>query len=341
MGIADLLPSIVRPGAPDAFHSTPGMTNYVDPMGPMTQGPDIAPVPAVPAGPAPLPYDAQYEATKNQINAGLAGLKSSSDLSTQRTNEDYTTNVGTAGKNQTQNLSNLQNKLANQGIGYSGINVSEQGRLGEQYQTQLGNLAQNKQRSLEDIQRNLVAKQGDYQNQLSQAEIARSGRADEAAKAQAADEAQALAAKTTADLNRQWMSDLSNRITGMVQPAATPTGQMALPPTNPQHIVQQAIAAVPPPAAKTPQQQAAEAGIDPKQLQTLLTQRGFSTGPVDGIMGIKTQQALARWKQSVGLPATADITPEIWQQLLSSGVGNVSGGSNIAMASSGPARRDF
>jgi peptidoglycan hydrolase-like protein with peptidoglycan-binding domain len=77
-------------------------------------------------------------------------------------------------------------------------------------------------------------------------------------------------------------------------------------------------------------------------LQKYLQTRGFDPGPIDGIMGIKTQRALAMWKQSVGLPATADINPEIWQQLLSSGVGTIGSGTSTGnFPSSGPARRAF
>lgn len=265
----------------------------------------------------PMAFDPQYEATKNQINAGLAGLQSTSDLNKQRTNEDYDTAVGTATKNQTQNLSALQNRLANQGIGYSGINVSEQGRLGEDYQTQLGALAQGKQRTLEDITRDFTGKQTDYQNQLAQAEIDRGTRETTRQNELAATQAAAEAAKTTADTQRQWMTNLTSTLTSLVQPTPTPTGQMALPPTNPTAVVQKALQAVPPPAAKTPQQQIQESGIDPKALQQTLTTLGYSPGPIDGIIGIKSQQALARLKQSLGLPATADMTPEIWTQIQS------------------------
>lgn len=328
MNLAALLP------AAKAANTAIATTN------PATVNPPIAaPVPAPSmAAPAPMAFDPQYEATKNTINQGLAGLQSSKDLNILRTNQDYTTNKESAAKSNTQNLSALQNRLANQGIGYSGINVAEQGRIGEDYGTQLANLTTNNARSLDDIERDFADRQAAYKNQSAQNEIDRGAREATRQTTAAADEAQALATKTTADLNRQWMSDLTATLTKSVQPTATSTGQMALPPTNPQAVVQQALKAVPPPAAKTPQQQAAEAGIDPKQLQTLLGQRGFNPGPVDGVMGLKTQTALARWKQSIGLPATADITPEIWQQLVSSGVGNQSTG-NIAMASAGPARR--
>lgn len=261
-------------------------------------------------------YDPVYENAVNTINSGLAGLQSTKDLANNRAETDYGTSVDAAKKQNETDMSGSQNRLANQGIGYSGINVSEQGRLLGNLQTQIGSLAQAKQRTQEDAARDFATRQTDYQNQLGAAQADRATRETARETQQASDEAQANAAKTTADANRQWISDLTAKITSAVQPVATPTGKMALPPSNPQAVVQNALKAVPPPAAKTPQQQATEAGIDPKQLQTLLTQHGFSPGPIDGVMGIKTQQALARWKQSMGLPATADINQDILTQLL-------------------------
>lgn len=259
--------------------------------------------------------DPVYDNTVNQINQGLAGLQSSSDLSKQRTNEDYTTGVKSLADTNQQNNEVLQNRLANQGIGYSGINVKATGDLASKYQDAQGQLSQNKQRSLEDITRDFTTKQSDYANQMSAAEAARADRESTRETNQAADEAAATAATNTANQTRQWITDLTAKITGAVQPTATPTGALALPNTNPTAVVQQALAQVPPPAAKTPAQQIQESGIDPKLLQSTLAAAGYSPGPIDGVVGIKTQQALARMKQSLGLPATADMTPDIWAKI--------------------------
>ncbi len=264
-------------------------------------------------------FDPVYESTVNTINKNLAGLQSSRDLGIQRTTEDYDKQVGETGKSNERTLNALQEKLANQGIRHSGINVAEQGKVGEQYQTQLASLAQNKQRSLEDIARDFTTRQAGYQDQLAQAEASKAEKETERQKQIAADEAQATSAKTMADQQRQWMADLQAQILQQVQPQPTPTGQMKPPPPQPQAIIQKAIAQVPPPAAKTPQQQVLGLNIDPKQLQVLLRAKGYDPGPIDGAIGIKTQQALARYKQSIGLPATADINLEIWQGLLPSG----------------------
>jgi hypothetical protein len=282
-------------------------------------------------------HDSAYENTANSIQRGLANLTSQNQQATQRIGEDYEINREQAGKYNEQNLKSLQNKLANQGIGYSGVNISEQGRLGEEFQTALTGLERGKTRNLEELAFNSAQQASEWQNQLSAAQADRANRQAEKEKEQAALQAQAEAAKNAADQQRQWMESLQQRLTSLAQPQPTPTGQLN-PPPPPQQIVQQAVRQLPPPAAKTPQQQAQEAGINPRELQQLLTQRGFSTGPVDGVMGIKTQRALAQWKQSVGLPATADITPEIFQQLISTGIGNM-GARGIATA--GPAKRAF
>lgn len=270
--------------------------------------------------------DPTYDNTVNQIQSGLARLQSSTDLSKQRTNEDYSAGEKQLADTNQSNMEVLQNRLANQGIGFSGINVAEQGKLLSKYQDSVGQLAQNKQRSLEDITRDQTTKQGDYANQMSQAEIARADREATRETNQAADEAAATAATNTANQQRQWIADLTAKITSSVQPQVGPTGQMAVPNSNPTAVIQQALNQVPPPQVKTPQQQAQEVGADPKLLQNLLQTLGFSPGPIDGVMGLKTQQALARWKQSVGLPATADLNGEIWQNLNLAAQGKMNAG---------------
>jgi hypothetical protein len=284
-------------------------------------------------------HDPIYENAKNTINTNLANLGFSRDTSNRRIGEDYIKNTDTAKAQNENNVRALTERMANQGGSFSGVHVAEQGKVAKTLQDTLGELTLGKARGEEDVATEYARNTAEQQSMLGQAEAERANRQVEHEKQVAADEALAAANKTTADNQRLWMEELSTRLTALAQPAPTPSGQMASPP-NPQAIVQQAVREIPPPAAKTPQQQAAESGIDPRYLQKLLGQRGFNPGPVDGVMGIKTQQALAHWKQSVGLPATADITPEIFQRLLSSGIGSVgTGGPTIGVATSGPAKR--
>lgn len=271
-------------------------------------------------------YDPQYEQTANALNTNIARLTASNQMKTRRVDEDYDTYSGQAAKANESNLGRLQAKLANQGIGYSSVNVGEQGRLGEEYGTALKSLETGRARNKEDIAYDTADQAAQWQNQLSAAQVDRAGRQTEHDKEQAAIAAQAQAAKDTADAQRSWMSDLQSRLTSLTQPAPTPIGQMQ----TPKATVQQAIAQLPPPAAKTPQQQLADIGVNPRDLQQMLASRGFDPGPIDGIMGKKTQLALARLKQELGLPATADINAEIWQQLV--GPKPAIGGPRMAIA---------
>lgn len=282
-------------------------------------------------------HDPIYEQAQNSINQGLARITAGRNTSLQRLTEDFDINKRQAGQQNERNLDALQNKLSNQGINWSGINIQEQGKLGQNFQDTIAALTQGKKRGEEDIATDFAERQAGYEDMRAQAEIGRSERQTAREEERAAAEAQALAAKAQADQQRQWMADLSARLTSLSQPQPQPTGQMNLPPP-PQQIIQQAIQQVPPPAAKTPQQQLADIGVNPRDLQQLLAMRGFQPGPIDGIMGRKTQLALAQWKQSVGMPATADITPEIFEQLKSAGVGNLGARS---VATSGPAKRAF
>lgn len=291
--------------------------------------------------PAGWAFDPAYENITNTINRNVANLTAQNTTAANRIKEDYSTNVERAAKLNSQNLESLQNKLASQGIGFSGINVKEQGRLGENYGQALGDLWKGTTRAQENLALESTQKASDWQGLLGQAQVERAGRQTQREQEEAARLAQAEAAKQAADQQRVWMEQLQAKLTSLAQPTPTPTGQLKPPPPAPQ-IVQQAIRAVPPPAVKTPQQQIQDIGVKPLDLQKLLQVRGFDPGPIDGIFGQKSQLALARWKQSVGLPATADINPEIYQQLLSSGLGNIAANSNTTAGrnfpSSGPAR---
>lgn len=293
--------------------------------------------------PAGWAHDPAYENITNTINRNVANLSAQNTQAVNRIKEDYGVNVDRAAKANSQNLEALQNKLASQGIGFSGINVKEQGRLGENYQQALGDLLKGSTRAQENVALETSQRASDWQGLLGQAQVERAGRQSQREQEAAAQEAQAKAAKDAADQQRIWMEQLTQKLTSLAQPTPTPTGQLK-PPPQPQQIVQQAVRAIPPPAVKTPQQQIVDIGVKPLDLQKLLQVRGFDPGPIDGIFGQKSQLALARWKQSVGLPATADINPEIYQRLLSSGLGNIAanqpqGSFSVRnFPSSGPAR---
>lgn len=279
-------------------------------------------------------FDPTYENTKNQINTGIAGLQSNKDQQTGRINQDFDINAQQAARQKELQMNQLQERLANHGILRSGANVEQTGLLGENYQNQINTMTQNKARSLEDIARETATKQTDYQNRLNQNEIDRADRETTRELSMAQTQSQAEANKAYADQQRAWMDEMQQKIIQQSQPVVTPTGATQVPKLDLSSLLQ----STPAPAATTPQQQAAAAGIDTKSMQQALAMRGFSPGPADGIMGINTQKALAAWKQSVGLPPDANIDQDIWQRLMDSATAAQSR-PGMAVPKAGPARR--
>lgn len=285
-------------------------------------------------------YDAQYESTRNQIAGGLASLGSEQEQRTRRLGEDYSVASRDLAQGYQKQEAGLQQRLANQGILRSGINVGAQTNMAVQKTQDVGKLTQANTRGKEDIARDVAGRQQELQNQLSQAEVGRSERQTARELQEAKDLADAKAVKEAADAQRLWMEGLQTQLLSMAQPQPAPTGQMQ-PPPPPQQLIQQALQQLPPPKATlSPQQQVSQLGIDPRDLQQMLKQRGFDPGLVDGIFGKKSQLALAQWKQSIGLPATGDIDVDIWNQLQSSGTGTTPGsGPTIGVATPGPMKR--
>jgi len=54
-------------------------------------------------------------------------------------------------------------------------------------------------------------------------------------------------------------------------------------------------------------------------MQAALTQRGFDSGPADGVMGPATREALRRFQRSAGLPPDGYPTPDLLDRLLDAG----------------------
>jgi hypothetical protein len=269
--------------------------------------PAVAPKPVAPA------HDPIYENAVNTINKNLAGLGYSRDTSLRRTDEDYTKGVDTAKSQNESNINTLVNRMANQGGSYSGVHVTEQGKVAKALQDTMGELSLGKARNIEDIQSDYAVKSAEQQSMLGQAEVERSGRETERQKEIAFNEAQAVATKTAGDAQRQWMDELTTRLTALAQPQPGPTGQLQPPPPA-QAIVQQAIAAVPPP----------QIPVAPpnmiRNLQDELRHQGLDPGPTDGAVGPRTLTAYNKWRSYLGLAPVGRITMDD-VNLLSSTVG--------------------
>jgi hypothetical protein len=242
--------------------------------------------------------DPQYEATTNTLLGNIANLRSQTEGQKTRLGEDYTQQTGQAGKQNTQALDALYEKMANQGIMRSGIAVGENTKQTQNYQDVLDRLAQAKSRGLSDIDTNAANMANQWEGQLGQAQADRAARETERERQQAADDAAAKAAKDAADQQRQWMTDLQNKLIQQTQPQPQPTGQMTKPPAlvNPAAAVQQAVQQTTSTAPKANQEQILKA-------QGVLRLAGFDPGPMDGIAGAKTLAALNKYRTTHGLPA--------------------------------------
>ncbi|RFA13294.1 hypothetical protein B7R21_07950 [Subtercola boreus] len=50
-----------------------------------------------------------------------------------------------------------------------------------------------------------------------------------------------------------------------------------------------------------------DSGDDARQLQQLLSDTGFFTGEVDGVLGADARRAIERWQESLGVPASGEV----------------------------------
>lgn len=54
-------------------------------------------------------------------------------------------------------------------------------------------------------------------------------------------------------------------------------------------------------------------------MQTLLTDRGYSTGGVDSDFGANTEKALKRFQKAVGIETDGECGSQSWQKLINGG----------------------
>ena len=75
----------------------------------------------------------------------------------------------------------------------------------------------------------------------------------------------------------------------------------------------------PPPPPARPTLRLGSRGDSVRELQTLLASRGFNPGPIDGIFGSQTQNAVILFQRANGLAADGVVGPITWNALLSGG----------------------
>jgi peptidoglycan hydrolase-like protein with peptidoglycan-binding domain len=67
--------------------------------------------------------------------------------------------------------------------------------------------------------------------------------------------------------------------------------------------------------------QTGSTGPDVIQVQTLLTQRGYSPGPLDGVFGPDTKTAVSRFQSDRGLTIDGIVGPNTWAALTGASAG--------------------
>lgn len=61
--------------------------------------------------------------------------------------------------------------------------------------------------------------------------------------------------------------------------------------------------------------QTGSTGADVREIQDLLTRRGYSPGPVDGMFGAKTKEAVMRFQSDRGIVIDGIVGPVTWAAL--------------------------
>lgn len=184
-------------------------------------------------------YNQQYQDALNNIQGGLANLDSDKGVADRRNLEDYDTALSGLNQSRESQIKGIENRLANNGIGRSGINVKAQGQVGDKYQQSVGAINTAKARQGEDISRGYRDARAGYQAQTAQAQSQYAtdeyGRQTEAAAA----DAETVRKNNEANDNRVFMQTLTDRILQSSQPVASPTGQVNAPNVSLSQILQQ------------------------------------------------------------------------------------------------------
>lgn len=218
---------------PPATSTTP--TGEVIPPNNLETFPTFSPNPTTPGSTGQL-YDAIYAATQRRLAEQEAGISSNIDFQNQRLNEDTSLQQSQYGKQLTKSLEQLQARMADQGLTYSGINVGQQGQLGTAYQDSLDTLFRNRARSMEDITRQATTQREQIRTAKEQAEFDRAQRIQDIELQRARDQA-----------NTQSQQDFFQQLTQQLQDNLKPeqTGQYPIS-TGPDYNAQyrQAIAQV-------------------------------------------------------------------------------------------------
>lgn len=256
-------------------------------------------------------FDPNYAERLRQLQGQFAGYDSQEELGNRRIGEDYLTAKRNASDTNTDTLKRLQEKLANSGIGRSGINIAAQGDIEGAYQKDLGALGTSTTRSLEDLQRGLASGRQGLVDEKSSLDTARTRSESDYRVEEERKKAEAEATSNALAQQKAQFEELKTKILESQQPQPTPTGQLQLP-SIPQPAAPGQPPPVAPPAPPNPDQlaiqQARQNFQSPAQIKLLqqsLMRQGFNPGPIDGSWGPKT---IAAYLASLKVPSGGSST---------------------------------
>lgn len=102
-----------------------------------------------------LPFDAYYESNVRRLQGQEAGLSSQEEIARRRLQEGFQSGSQELGRSRDMAMQGLRERMADQGITRSGINIQEQGNIGEEYLRGVQGLEGERARSEEDLMRDI------------------------------------------------------------------------------------------------------------------------------------------------------------------------------------------
>lgn len=231
--------NVYNGGLPQA---TSGPLFRTAPVGRPTTGP--TPPAAPPAMPLPnqtpenipwgqLPFDQYYEANIRRLQGEEAGLGSEEEIARRRLQESFSQGQEGLGMGRAESLKQLAQSLADRGLIHSGINIGEQGEIGQDFLRGTSELEGGRARGLEDLIREMTQRRQGITGEKTALD---EQRARDAA-AMRLEEARKQAASQAA---QQFAAQFTTSPTGQIVPAQSPVAGPSGPPI-PSSIIQRRL----------------------------------------------------------------------------------------------------
>lgn len=167
-------------------------------------------------------FNPVYAEAIRRANERLTKGKSEFDMSNQRLAEDWSQAKEGAGRWRDDTLKDWKYSTADQGIVHSGINIGQQGEIGQDYLRTMDDINQGKARGMEDLNRNWAEYQDQVNAQKREAEAQDQMYQNQIAREQAMAQAQAEASRQQQEAWQQQIDAMKPKpdATGRIRPVA-------------------------------------------------------------------------------------------------------------------------